>query len=137
MAVARSGFVSLDCADPGPLAEFWAAMLGGKIMFTTATTVGVRTDWVWLSAMAVPDYRPPTWPEAGVPKQIHLDLAVSDLETAVAEAERLGATPAAFQPAPDRRRILFDPAGHPFCLPTGRHQHGRPRIASRRVCGSA
>ena len=31
MAVARSGFVSLDCADPIPLAEFWASMLGGKI----------------------------------------------------------------------------------------------------------
>jgi Glyoxalase-like domain len=89
MAVARSGFVSLDCADPMPLAEFWASMLGGKIMLASATTVGVRTDWVWLSAMKVPDYQPPTWPDSGVPKQIHLDLAVDDL-TSVAEAQRLG-----------------------------------------------
>jgi hypothetical protein len=118
MAVARNGFVTLDCADPGPLAGFWAAMLGGEVVFTTATTVGVRTDWTRIAAMAVPDYQPPTWPEAGVPKQIHLDLAVSDLDAAVAGAERLGAVPAAFQPAPDQRRILFDPAGHPFCLTT-------------------
>ena len=53
-----------------------------------------------------------------VPKQIHLDLAVTDLDAAVAEAEGLGARVASFQPAPDRRRILFDPAGHPFCLTT-------------------
>jgi hypothetical protein len=44
MAVARTGFVSLDCADPLALGEFWAAMLGGEIMFTNSTTVGVRTD---------------------------------------------------------------------------------------------
>ncbi len=118
MAVARTGFVTLDCADPRPLAEFWAGMLGGTIVFTTAAAVGVRTEWIRLAAMAVPDYQPPTWPEAGVPKQIHLDLAVSDLDAAVAEAERLGATPAVFQPAPELRRILFDPAGHPFCLTT-------------------
>jgi glyoxalase superfamily protein len=118
MAVTRSGAVSLDCADARPLAEFWAAMLGGEIVFTSATTAVVRTDWAALSPIEVPDYQPPTWPEPEVPKQIHLDLAVSDLETAVAESQRLGATLAAEQPAPARRRVLFDPAGHPFCLTT-------------------
>ena len=62
MAVARSGFVSLDCADPAPLAEFWVAMLGGEIIFTSDTTIDIRTEWVWLSAMKIPDYVPPTWP---------------------------------------------------------------------------
>ena len=118
VAVARRGFVSLDCADPIPLAEFWAAMLGGEIMFTSVTTVDIRTEWVWLSAMKIPDYEPPTWPAGDVPKQIHLDLAVTDLEARVVEAERLGARIAPVQPAPDRWRVLFDPAGHPFCLTT-------------------
>jgi hypothetical protein len=68
--------------------------------------------------MAVDDYQPPTWPEPDVPKQIHLDLAVDDLEVAVAEAIGCGATLAAVQPAPEARRILLDPAGHPFCLTT-------------------
>ena len=108
----------MDCADPHTLAEFWAAMLGGEIAFSRDGTVGVRTDWVWMAALKVDDYVPPTWPSGDVPKQIHLDLDVTDLEAAVAEAEALGARVASFQPAPDRRRILLDPAGHPFCLTT-------------------
>ena len=118
MAVASTGFVSMDCDDPHELAQFWAAMLGGEIAFIHDTAIGIRTDWVWLSAMKVPGYRPPTWPDDAVPKQIHLDLAVTDLPGAVIAAESLGATCAAFQPAPERRRILLDPAGHPFCLTT-------------------
>ena len=118
MAVAQVVFVTLDCSEPQALGEFWAAMLGGEVRYTSPTTVAVRTDWMWLAAMQVADYRPPTWPENEVPKQIHLDLGVTELEPAAAEAERLGATSAPFQPAPDLRRILFDPAGHPFCLTT-------------------
>jgi Glyoxalase-like domain len=118
MGVARSGFVSLDCADPLALGKFWAAMLDGEIMFTNTTIVVIRTDWVWLTALKVPDYVAPTWPGGDVPQQIHLDLAVTELEAAVAEAERLGARIAQVQPAPDRWRVLLDPAGHPFCLTT-------------------
>ena len=51
-----------------------------------------------------------------MPKQIHLDLAVDDLDAAETEAVRLGARLADEQPAPDRWRVLLDPAGHPFCL---------------------
>ena len=118
MAVARQLVVTLDCDEPAALAEFWAAMLGGEVGFTTAAAVGVRTDWLWLAAIRVPGYRPPTWPADEIPKQIHLDLGVEDLEAAAAEAQRLGARPAAFQPAPALRRIMLDPAGHPFCLTT-------------------
>jgi len=118
MAVAQHGVVSLDCADARPLAEFWAAMLGGRIVYTSAAAVVVRTGWVAIAAMEVPGYERPAWPGPGVPKQIHLDLAVTDLVAAAAEAQRLGATPAAEQPAPEHRRVLFDPAGHPFCLTT-------------------
>ena len=118
MAVARTVFVSFDCADPRALGEFWAAMLGGEIRFESPATVGIRTEWVWLTALKDPDYVAPTWPDGDVPKQIHLDLAVTDLEAAVAEAERLGARVTPFQPAPDRWRVLLDPAGHPFCLTT-------------------
>lgn len=119
MAVAHQLFVSLDCDEPAALAAFWAAMLGGEVAFTTpAGAVGVRSEWVWLAAVKVPGYRPATWPADDVPKQIHLDLGVADLEAAVAEAERLGARPASFQPAPALRRVLLDPAGHPFCLTT-------------------
>lgn len=118
MTVTGPVFISLDCADASALATFWAALLGGEVVFTTAIAVGVRAGGMWLAAMTVADYRPPTWPEADVPKQIHLDVGVTDLDGAVADAERLGARQAAHQPAPTLRRILLDPAGHPFCLTT-------------------
>lgn len=45
----------------------------------------------------------------------HLDIAVSDLDGAVAWAVEAGAVLAEYQPQEDVR-VLFDPAGHPFCL---------------------
>ena len=118
MTVTRTLFVTLDCADPQQLAQFWAAMLGGTIDSTTPNSVGVRSDAARIAAMRVPDYRPPTSPEYDTPIQIQLDLTVDNLEAAEAEAVRFGATPTAFQPAPDDRRVRLDPAGHPFCLTT-------------------
>ncbi|MGD0742408.1 MAG: VOC family protein [Acidimicrobiales bacterium] len=118
MAVARLGSISLDCADPGALGEFWAALLGGEVSFRSDAFVAVKTDRGWLSAVGIPDYEPPVWPEGAPPKQMHLDLAVDDLELAQAEAVRLGARLAAVQPAPEHYRVLLDPAGHPFCLTT-------------------
>lgn len=118
MAVTRRILVSLDCDEPAPLATFWAAMLGGEVRFTTAGAIGVCADGFWICAIQIPDHRPPTWPGSEIPKQMHLDLGVEDLAEAVAEAERLGARPVPDQPAPEQRRILLDPAGHPFCLTT-------------------
>lgn len=118
MAVASSGFVTLDCSDPEELGRFWASMLGGEVVFARGGTVGVRTPWTWIACVRIDDHRPPTWPDGAVPKQVHLDLDVDDLDAAVAEAESCGAVPAPFQPAPEARRIMLDPAGHPFCLTT-------------------
>jgi antitoxin YefM len=48
---------------------------------------------------------------------MHLDIAVGDLDAAVTEALRLGATQEEeVQPAPDRWRVMRDPAGHIFCV---------------------
>ena len=118
MPVARLASVALDCADPLPLATFWARLLGGEVAFTSDAVVAVRTDRGWLMALRVPGYAAPDWPDGPFPKQIHLDLAVDDLDVAEAEAIRLGARKAAEQPGPDRWRVLLDPAGHPFCLTT-------------------
>ena len=108
----------MDCGDPLALATFWASLLEGDVAFTSDDFVAVKTDRGWISAVRVPDFRPPTWPGADVPKQMHFDLAVTDLDAAESEALRLGAVRAEEQPAPDRYRVLFDPAGHPFCLST-------------------
>jgi hypothetical protein len=118
VAIARLGSIALDCASPAALATFWSEMLGGEIAFTSENFVAIKTDRLWLAAVRVEDYQAPTWPDGEFPKQMHLDLAVDDLDEAEAEAVRLGARRAADQPAPGRYRVLLDPAGHPFCLST-------------------
>ena len=118
MSVVRGGFVTIDCADPEPVARFWAELLDGEVVASTERFVMVRSELFLLVALRVEDHVPPTWPSNEVPKQVHLDLAVDDLDEAVAEAVRLGASVAEHQPGPDRWRVLFDPAGHPFCFTT-------------------
>ncbi len=113
----RLGSISFDCDDPSALGNFWADLLGGEVAFRSDDFVAVRTDGVWISAVRVPNHRTPDWPEeAGSPKQIHLDLAVDDLDRAETAALALGAVRALEQPSPDRWRVMIDPAGHPFCL---------------------
>jgi len=62
-------------------------------------------------------WTPPTWPsEPGEQHATqHLDIRVSDLDAAVERAVSAGASLAPVQPQ-ERVRVLFDPAGHPFCL---------------------
>jgi hypothetical protein len=112
------GSIALDCAEPAPLADFWAALVGGEVAFRSDTFCAIKTDVGWLAAVRVEDYEPPTWPDARTPKQMHLDLKVDDLDRAQSEAVQLGARLPDTQPAPDRYRVLLDPAGHPFCLST-------------------
>lgn len=116
MPVARLGSVTLDCDDPAALVTFWSRLLGGEITYSGPNVAVVRLGNLLLSATRVADYRPPTWPEDKTPKQIHLDLEAEDLESAEAEAVLLGATVAPNQSAPEKFRVLFDPAGHPFCF---------------------
>ena len=63
--------------------------------FTSDAFVAVKADRIWLAATRVEDYQPPTWPEAHMPKQMHLDLAVDDLAEAEQQATALGAVRAA------------------------------------------
>ena len=114
----RLGAIGLDCADPGPLSDFWAELLGGDIIFNSEDIAIVKLDHLLLNAYRVEDYAPPMWPQGPVPKQAHIDLDVDDLEQAEKRAISLGAVRAETQPDPDRHLVLLDPAGHPFCLST-------------------
>lgn len=118
MALARLASTALDCDDPAALASFWAQLVGGEVAYSSDEFCAVKTDRGWIATVRVTDHAPPTWPDPDVPKQMHLDLAVDDLDAAEAEAIGLGARKPDTQPAPDRWRVLLDPAGHPFCLST-------------------
>lgn len=114
---------TIDCIDPYELAKFYADLLKWEISFHDE-------DWACVGASGTeqgaypgimfqrnPDYKPPVWPEKpGTQQQMaHLDFAVNHLEEAVQHAIRCGATLADEQFSDDWR-VMFDPAGHPFCL---------------------
>ncbi|MFD4376474.1 VOC family protein [Streptomyces sp. NPDC058486] len=110
--------VNLDCPDPLALADFYAKATGLALHERSdAGFAGlVAEDGLVLGFQRVEDHRPPTWPDGGIPQQLHLDFDVDDLDEAVAELTALGATVPPEQPHPDLWRVLLDPAGHPFCV---------------------
>ena len=116
--VARLAAVSLDSSDPAGLAAFYRQLLGLELYFESEDFVALKGAGILLTAQRVTAHVPPDWPGAAVPKQIHLELAVQDLETAEAEALALGATRPDQQPNPEHWRVLIAPAGHPFCITT-------------------
>ncbi|EOD63745.1 VOC family protein [Amycolatopsis vancoresmycina] len=117
-AVPTLGVVALDCPDPVALAEFYRSVLDWE-----APEVAEDGHWVTLANPAggagiafqrVPDHRPPAWPSAENPQQLHLDLNVTDLEAAHERVLGLGAK--LLDDKPETFRVYADPAGHPFCL---------------------
>ena len=110
--------VSLDTTDPQGLADFYCQLLDYETVFTTDELVALKGPGVGISTQLVKDHVAPDWPGDAVPKQVHLEIAVRDLEAAEASALALGATKPAVQPNPDAWRVLLDPAGHPFCITT-------------------
>ena len=102
----------LDAADVDAEAAFWSALLDQPVTYRSDDFVVVAADdrTSGLAFQLAPDHRAPTWPDAAVPQQMHLDVMVDDLDAGDAEVLALGA----------RRlgggHVYADPAGHPFCL---------------------
>ena len=110
---------AIEAPDPAALAAFYAELLGWAVVHEEArtTVLGPPQGAVYIVFQQADDYRRPTWPpvDGAQRPMMHLDFQVADLEAAVAEATKLGATVAGEQPQPNVV-VLFDPAGHPFCL---------------------
>ncbi|HVA76029.1 MAG TPA: VOC family protein [Acidimicrobiales bacterium] len=120
--IKRLQAVALDCADPLRLAEFYAELLGGRVVMEPD-----EPDWVEvvgfegtpLAFQRVDGYRPPGWPGQEHPQQVHLDFDVDDIEADEKRVLELGATvlERTDQLRQDANwRVYADPAGHPFCL---------------------
>jgi catechol 2,3-dioxygenase-like lactoylglutathione lyase family enzyme len=118
-AIARLGAVALDAPDPAALSRFYQDILGVEVMFDSPDFIALKGASTLLTIHRVADLPAASWPQGPVPKQIHLDLAVADLDAAEKAVLAAGAVKAGVQPAPDRWRVLIDPAGHPFCLCIG------------------
>ena len=64
--------VSLDCADPGELARFYLALLGGETLWSSPRSTGIRVPGGGvLVPQRVEGYQPPEWPGSPL---VHLDL---------------------------------------------------------------
>jgi catechol 2,3-dioxygenase-like lactoylglutathione lyase family enzyme len=122
--------VTLAAPDPRALAEFYSRLLGRPVTTLEGPRPGHPPEDGWaqirpaegtteptLNFEYEEQWTAPVWPaEAG--KQTatqHLDIRVLDLEVATTHALHVGASLADFQPQ-ETVRVMFDPAGHPFCL---------------------
>jgi catechol 2,3-dioxygenase-like lactoylglutathione lyase family enzyme len=122
--------VTIGAPDPRELAAFYARMLGWPVTASEPARPGSPPEdgWAQLKSPAgatgpalnfeyEAQYTRPVWPSEPGRQHItqHLDIAVADLDGAVAWAVEAGAIMADFQPQ-DGVRVMFDPAGQPFCL---------------------
>jgi catechol 2,3-dioxygenase-like lactoylglutathione lyase family enzyme len=127
---------ALDTTDARGLAEFYRELLGLRYRAgdePPADGVDDEADWLVLvdasgarklAFQQVDELKSSTWPEPGIPMQLHIDYRVpnaKELERHRERAEALGArllldrTDESNEPL----YVLADPAGHPFCLLVG------------------
>jgi len=110
---------AIEAPDPAALARFYSQVLDWPIGHEEPGTaiVAAAPSGPYLVFQQAEGYTPPVWPPVAGEQRpmMHFDFQVADLDEAVAEALALGAVLAPHQPQ-ENVRVLFDPAGHPFCL---------------------
>jgi glyoxalase superfamily protein len=122
----RATSVTVMAPDPRLLAGFYARLLGVAVTITeppgtdepeTGGFAQVRMPHLTLNFEYEREWAQPVWPaQAGQQSATqHLDIWVEELVASATWAVQCGATLAETQPQDDVR-VLFDPAGHPFCL---------------------
>jgi len=122
--------VTISAPAPRELAAFYARMLDWPVAVEEPARPGSPPEDGWaqlrppagnigptLNIEYEAQYTPPVWPSEPGKQHItvHLDIAVDNLDTAVAWATEAGAILADYQPQ-ENVRVMLDPAGHPFCL---------------------
>ncbi|MBI4899020.1 MAG: VOC family protein [Actinobacteria bacterium] len=109
--------VTIMAPDPSLLGHFYARLLGAELVSDDGGWTQLRTDGLTISIEEERQWQRPVWPAmpGSHTSTQHLDLRVQDLAAAEEWAVSCGAVAAEFQPQEDVR-VMFDPAGHPFCL---------------------
>lgn len=114
---------TLDCVDTQALAKFYSELLGWQTVYANeefavvADPTAKQGEYPGITLQKNENYLPPVWPANTQMQQqmAHLDFAVNDLEKSVKHAVSCGAKIAENQFS-DSWKVMFDPAGHPFCL---------------------
>jgi predicted enzyme related to lactoylglutathione lyase len=93
---------AIEAPDPSALATFYSELLGWPIghQETGTAILAAPQGSTYIVFQQASDYRAPVWPpvEGEQRPMMHFDFQVGDLDSAVAEAVALGATPAPAQP---------------------------------------
>jgi len=120
---AKLDCINVDCQVQKKLGEFYAQLTSwDRNLYGVGALVldnGMIVCFQGCDADATMDeYISPVWPEepGKQQKQMHFNFQVDDLQSAVEEAVRLGATKAAEQYGGEHFVTLIDTEGHPFCL---------------------
>jgi catechol 2,3-dioxygenase-like lactoylglutathione lyase family enzyme len=109
--------MTIDCLEPQVMADFYVALLGGRVTRRIDGEVNVEAGGMLLNFRATPGYRPPTWPSSEVPLHSHFDFVVEDPDAVAAQMVAMGGRYADHQDPDDPHFVvMLDPAGHPFCL---------------------
>jgi predicted enzyme related to lactoylglutathione lyase len=133
--VGRIANVTFACADPGRLAEFWAAVLDYEVQqLPEEVLLELRDAGVDMSSRAAcidPSGAGPRLffvkkektPTTSIP--IHLDVAVEDVEAAVGHFTALGASvkerkTETLGPFTSSWVVMADPEGNGFCVQEAR-----------------
>ena len=113
------GDLMVDCADAERARDFYANLTGWeKLRMIDCLALRTRDGLIVLFVEPDIPYIPPVWPEelSKQQKQMHFNFQVDDLQLAVDEAVRMGATKAAVQYGGEHFVTMLDTEGHPFCF---------------------
>jgi predicted enzyme related to lactoylglutathione lyase len=114
MPQTRWSGVTIDCADPSRLAEFWSALLKRDLSETLPgwARLGTHDD-----ALPVICFQPVPEPKGGKVR-VHLDITVDEIERGVARAVELGGRPTGERHDYDEGVVvvMVDPEDNEFCL---------------------
>ena len=112
--------IAFDCPNANELADFYVKISGWKKEISSDEWAALRTpEGILLVFQTVENYVPPVWPwKNGEQQQMaHIDFKVDNLQEAEELAIECGAKKSDMQ-FYDTSVVMFDPAGHPFCLST-------------------
>lgn len=118
----QSGVLVLDCAEPEPIAEFYAKLLGAKLPETLAVELIEITGSGGTRMAFRRDHgaAPPSWPRPEDSQQAHLHLLVPQDQMDAVERQVIdfGGRPMEGKQHDSGHeiRIYADPGGHPFAL---------------------
>ena len=110
--------IVVDCVDPGPLARWWADLLGWRITFEEPDEVVLEPPEGASEAGRTPEILFGRVPETKqIKNRLHFDFRPDDKAREVARAEALGARRVDVgQSDTVTWVVLADPEGNEFCI---------------------